>query len=1288
MSPVSPWIAALADQCLSSYLGQNDQDEVEVKDFDGCLIFSISRPTIKSAVIVSWEQGENSHRATFTDSINQIDAIILRDSPDIQEATDLPPSVKGGTRHLVELSDIKLIFTYSAPAPDVCLHVNRFTIHRNAVLRGDVPKPKLKKTAALRSLMTMTTEKIRKTHGSPGSNSQTNTGPTDSIVSQRDQPMSLPQNSSVSQLPFSQPPSNMLHGALKGDSMANRASTNGSSDLLGLLAPSHRTSKNDAATRDLPSVNGSSLGESTSRRSPSVNRKSKSATNLSYAYLSQDVDNLIAEYVPRIVQSPNESDDHDRAHIVGTGDDQLFSKKRHRGSTDAPSQAAHDDNLGSQGPQGPNTSPSKKRQRIGAGGVMPADPTESEQVQNKPVASLPRVQIVSTKADSICPSSTNPWEGMTKIPLSEVDIPKDQAELLEGLKWIPQDPGVSTSLCHVPPHLLTQWNKIARSRQHLAEKAEEEEEEQVPERALTQTPPDTPASRISWSLSPDRTPALDLLPRDTASPPRYIRPTRKSPTPRGTQYSVDKSIENVDLGMVNGSYSASSLPRQRDIIVSKDNIEITGQRCSQSAEQVPTKPKHPLSLDHGPGDDPSQTSKSLDVVGDKTPILSEEHSHDEQPAEIFPFKYELRGESSGDESDEPEMETYVPFALGGSIPLSSQPEQEPTSSGPSLPRFARGIIQVVETPAVHTARVIPENQRKQRAVLELQSSQHPSSQAAKTSSSSRILNTYRSQDSHGQGSLSQEAPNPSLPIVEDTSLGVDVLGTQTQTSSVHAPSRAIVQSSSDIVLDSSRPAQRQRGSSIFHLDPSDDSSSFPYTRCHSLPMSQLHESSQYSSRGPLSFDGASQLPEFSLMEFTTQVAAHGESLSKCSPLPRHKSADTGQQAFPSPNIELVARRQGFIGKSDEYAEAQTIYEKFCDDYSSYSGDFTHFTEMCSKLQTMRQRGQLQRSFLWDDFIIQQLEEYPRYFAERTSQESKTMDYEDFFCSEFSRPRHKKRSLTAHGVESVACQFAAPSSAEIGNLPVPSEVAIQGEVTRDKAMQSEVANTSFTASLVKQVSRLHAQCSDDVPVLGVYMPTATQSSSFFSASTDSDSLEIKVEAGDSFHEPVGSQISTSSNDHKLVLSTPDEEMMDATQYDADNVRNTPDPDDVDMDEIDETQAGDDNTYHETASVELGEDSDEHRISPPPAPPVAVALGSLNAAVPEPPRQRRPWFRSIRKMFPTGPVWSDDPDTPFKRWARQDQNVLQELNRRGGARVLVDEKGVIRRPTYNKGKNPGL
>jgi hypothetical protein len=98
--------------------------------------------------------------------------------------------------------------------------------------------------------MTMVCEKIQKTRGHTSSNSQKFTSLTDPFNSHRDQTMPHSQINPASQLLFSQPAPNMLHGAPKGNSMANRVSINGSSDLLELLAPAHPIQTKETATED------------------------------------------------------------------------------------------------------------------------------------------------------------------------------------------------------------------------------------------------------------------------------------------------------------------------------------------------------------------------------------------------------------------------------------------------------------------------------------------------------------------------------------------------------------------------------------------------------------------------------------------------------------------------------------------------------------------------------------------------------------------------------------------------------------------------------------------------------------------------------------------------------------------------------------------------------------------------------------------------------------------------------------------------------------------------------
>jgi hypothetical protein len=95
-------------------------------------------------------------------------------------------------------------------------------------------------------------------------------------------------------------------------------------------------------------------------------------------------------------------------------------------------------------------------------------------------------------------------------------------------------------------------------------------------------------------------------------------------------------------------------------------------------------------------------------------------------------------------------------------------------------------------------------------------------------------------------------------------------------------------------------------------------------------------------------------------------------------------------------------------------------------------------------------------------------------------------------------------------------------------------------------------------------------------------------------------------------------------------------------------------------------------------------DEHQAK---APNPRPSTKPSNKPIPDPketdsdPDPNENWFLSLRHIFPpstsTDSVWSDDPNTPFKKWARADQDILSVRSRRGGAHVAVDEKGVIQR-----------
>lgn len=618
---------------------------------------------------------------------------------------------------------------------------------------------------------------------------------------------------------------------------------------------------------------------------------------------------------------------------------------------------------------------------------------------------------------------------------------------------------------------------------------------------------------------------------------------------------------------------------------------------------------------------------------------------------------------SGDESDDSMMDTSVPMGLGESLPdptQSTQAEQEMTSSGPSLPAGAKEHVQVAVTPVTENIRLHGSKLNDEQSELGLSHSALSSSQANKMSSQSRILDTYPHHGSHEKSQSSHEDLDPSSLHSEDGSLRIDVIGTQTQNSISNELSQGATPSQ-EIVLDSSGPAQRHQDISLSGPESANKPSSLQFGSPRESAQSQSNRPTQDSMKENLSQDGpASSHPRVSPTRHSNTAIAYQEQeqniLRGTSP-PRDENPS---QALNTQSAAVVARRMGHICNQDVFAEAKEAYRRFCDDYSVYTGDFNHFTEVCSKLQAVRAQGQLQRSYLWDDFIIMHLLKYPSHIEERASQGSRTLSYGDYFCSSFTHPFYKKRSLTAHGIDRAASQF---FEAERTSQAASSQV--QG---KPSATLPEATNESFTTSLVTGFSNFHAHSFNEVPQSS--LPDAAEPTAM---PISQPSTPIKQEGDDmDFEEmtniPKCSMNPNEDKDEKPALSSL-ESTMDQNACLRPYTANTQDDGDISMDEIEETDLEDNN--HETASVELGDDD----------PVVSTVTPSRTNAVPEAgsesESENENWFVSLRRMRPTSPVWSDDPHTPFKRWAEADQNVLTERLRRGRSRILLDEKGVIRR-----------
>ncbi|KAL4784554.1 hypothetical protein BJX76DRAFT_326905 [Aspergillus varians] len=820
-------------------------------------------------------------------------------------------------------------------------------------------------------------------------------------------------------------------------------------------------------------------------------------------------------------------------------------------------------------------------------------------------------------------NTVDPWEGMTEIRRIDVTVPKDQKELLEPDRkpWYPPPVGEQIVSGHVPPALLDEWNKLVLQR-HL-QGANRRSKSVDDDHLSTPTTPSAESSSDSslatdWEPSPERIPRRGVLPQDSS-------PVKDD--------SVDPRPPQSKSPTAHNGHAKITIPQSQD--AEENNLA--------------SQPNEGRSLKTPP--------RALEVENNElsTGDITADMAHE----------YDGGHESEGSNSDS-EMDVSVPRPLSGSSPqrMSSQAEVTVSSLEPSLPESARQNVQVVESPAAVLDKSRP-------AILD-KNGFSPGNvelrpQADQSSSQSRVLNTYASYDESIKGEASQESSKSLSTTGPDARKPVLVMGTPF--SSEVLPTQPTPWSGSNSLWTSSGPKIVEGSVAAASTYQSQSSNAFSSYR--SLPPSSMlsvedderNQTVQSSARGTplMKIDRVSPVKRFA-----SEIAdiEYG-SPSKRSKVDRKQSALQLQGGLDE---RIISRRQNYIISSAQSIEARRVYEKFCNDYPSYAGDFAHFTRLCSRLLAVRQGGSLQRSFLWDDFIIKHLETYPPYIDECLSHETKYLNYEEYFVSCFSRPTYKKRNLTVEGISACAAQV------------------ILIDESNDSLGPMTDMKTSFTGSLTDQFSNFHAHS-----FTGTHDPFSHDGQSEDGQSdTDAewnpsqysipDSEPARAAARQSFDEDMNLDHITEKAIAAVHEDNNKDMEVDHAAQEISTTAITQENDDEDMEDIDL-----DDPIHETASVELGDDEPaaESEVPESPLPKPAASDAASDTAIESdndtdtngPVNEN--WFLSLRHIYPTTPVWSDDPNTPFKKWARADQNVLSVRNRRGGVYVPVDEKGVIQR-----------
>ncbi|KAJ5574393.1 uncharacterized protein N7459_008820 [Penicillium hispanicum] len=1315
MKVVSHWIATFVEQCLSSYLNEAKQPGIEVED-DGTVLSFSSEGRAEKVLVAEWGRERECGRAVLMDSDNQIEAIISSAALSAYNIeVSQPQSVETGPKkRRIELVDFRLIFAYSTPTPDVRLLINRFRVDWDIGEVRFVLTKKLRKNQAVKAMLDRAHQETQ-TLRQPAKPDQTSLstrcfGPGDKQLRPSNIAQSSPLNNQGSQQFFSQLPSHDQDTTDHSFS-AGPPRFNVSSELLQHLGPSslsklNRTSQATRLVQDdkdgsqprskdscfgnvspVTNVTGQRPVEPATEEAAVTFGSQNSSRKSSISSQTRNAAAVISSS-EMLASQPLETQSHSHSRNAFLGSREVSqeqyhethessTRKRQRDSTDVLSDPDADE---SGGAGSISTSPLKKKQRTSVMQQLSIDGSEAGRVGNGTTGSLPSEPpdhgAASNAAPDSTPATVNPWEGLTHIPARYVTIPRDQAKLLdENMRWIPPNTGESMPLGHVPPFLLTQWNHVARRRNRLAE-----EVRAVPERPITPTQEtiassqpeeDSPGTILSpWEPSPPRSQSHGRLslPPDSSpiKQPSFTRRDRTSLP--GTDSNISQPVINAHPRDANDSHNASQ-PEEVNASPSQNISKAPLAEGFQSLRATNQRTESPAPSTQ---DSVNGTGAHEREMVNRNPLNAHENPQCESPGsskEILPMSLN-NPESTAvsreiDSDDDDPMDTSIPLPLGGSWPeptQCSQADQEIASSGHSLPRTNREHVQVAETPVIGNSWRRNSNLNGGQTGHGLSNVQMSSSPAHKTSSQSRILDTYpyhgsheKSQSSHGESNFpGQSADNGLLPV--------DVQGTQAQVSSMSSQSQSqsqdtTQQSNSDVVLDSSTLARRRVELCLWGPSSPGKPSSPNFATSNVPLLPQPNEST----REPVDSSRVS-----SSDQSKSAIVIQGQSPFTGSKAPLLEGKERGQVLSYTQSASLVARRQGFISNPGTLAEAQEVYKKFCNDYSIYTGDFDHFTELCARLKAVRADGQLQRSFLWDDFIIIHLQEYPYHIEECRSQDTKMLEYERYFLMKVDRPVFKKRSLTARGIDLVASQFSPSTSS--------SWDASHSDLLASTAAPNEPASaTSFTTSLVEQLSNFHAHSFHDASQ-NDHPNNATQLTPDVTR-TMRDSVLIKRERSEpTLNEIVATQTARMSAPADGTIPFNVESTMDSdAALDTFNTNRTREDSNVlNMEEIQETDTED--SRHETASIELGDET-------------FVSNRPLSHSVDRPEEEAEEesanenWFLSLRHMRPVGPVWSDDPQTPFKRWALADQNVLSErVYHRGGANILVDANGVIRRPIH--------
>ncbi|KLJ11223.1 hypothetical protein EMPG_13487 [Blastomyces silverae] len=389
------------------------------------------------------------------------------------------------------------------------------------------------------------------------------------------------------------------------------------------------------------------------------------------------------------------------------------------------------------------------------------------------------------------------------------------------------------------------------------------------------------------------------------------------------------------------------------------------------------------------------------------------------------------------------------------------------------------------------------------------------------------------------------------------------------------------------------------------------------------------------------------------------------------------------------------------------SKTEGVYNRFKRAYPDYAGSIDDFKQACDKLERLREQDFMKRSFLWDDFVVR----YPGYtLRHRYAEESShTISYETYFQKEVTKPRCRKRNLTARDLELVF--------ADRENEHHVAEASLTRNASRGSSCVNLLGNDQEPSA--RETPVVHVLPSDEELDDGqeLSIPESNHGELLSSPEVDladdlsesSDELGVydtaSVELGDpdTSFAIAGFEKESVSSDEDIE----DKLMLDEIGESVEGPHRSPVPSTATKQARSmslELDFNDDSVILDSSpSSSSAQESDHEDTSEVPNEHSHVSLRSQERHISPPQRSRRPYRRffrpppdSIRDPFwnlyskgkKPGEVndtddpkpWYRFPNTPFKLYARNVAKLQADYAfRQDGSRadpIPVDEDGVVR------------